>query len=64
MNDQRLKKNLYLKVFYFCKILKMREKYYEIRKLFFDFVLYCTKKRCSQIKQQLKVEIENGHKAP
>ena len=32
MNDQNFK-NLSFKVFYFCKILKMREKYYEIRKL-------------------------------
>ena len=33
MNDQILK-NLCLKVFNFSKILKMREKNYEIRKLF------------------------------
>ena len=25
------------------------------------FVLYCTKRRCSEIKPQLKVEIEDGH---
>ena len=30
---------------------------------FIDF-LYCTKKRCSQIKPQLKVEIEDGREAP
>ena len=27
---------------------------------FFVFVLYCSKRRCSQIKLQIKVEIENG----
>ena len=27
---------------------------------FFVFVLYCTKSRCSEIKTQLKVEIEDG----
>ena len=31
---------------------------------FFIFVLYCTKRRCSQIKPQLKVEIEDGREAP
>ena len=30
---------------------------------FFCFVLYCTKRRCSQIKPQLKVEIEDGREA-
>jgi len=39
----------------------MREnKYYEIRKLCFVFVLYCTKRRCSQMKPHFKVEIEDG----
>ena len=38
----------------------MRKKYYEIRKLF----LYCKKRRCSQIKRQLKVEKEEGGEAP
>ena len=37
----------------------MRKKYYEIRKLFF----YCTKRRCSEIKPQFKVEID-GREAP
>ena len=41
----------------------MGEIYYEIRKLF-CFVLYCTKRRCSKIKPQLKVEIEEWLKAP
>ena len=31
---------------------------------FFVFVLYCTKRRCSEIKPQLKVEIEDGREAP
>ena len=63
MNNQNFQ-NLCLKVFNVYKIKKMREKYYEIRKLFFAFVLYCTQRRCSQIKPQLKVEIEDGHEAP
>jgi len=37
----------------------MRKKYFEIRK-FFKNLLYYTKRRCSQIKPQLKVEIEDG----
>ena len=28
------------------------------------FVLYCTKRRCSQIKPQLKVKIKDGCEAP
>jgi len=31
---------------------------------YFVFVLYCTKRRCSEIKPQLKVEIEDGREAP
>ena len=31
---------------------------------FFVFVLYCTKRRCSEIKPQLKVEIKDGREAP
>ena len=57
MNKQNLK-NLFLKVFYFCKILKMRKKNYEIRKLF-DFVLLYKEKM-----SQLKVEIEDGRELP
>ena len=38
-------------VFIFVKFWKCAKKYYEIRKLF-CFVLYCTKRRCSQIKPQ------------
>ena len=51
MNDWNFK-NLCLKVFYFCKILKMREKILWNPQTFFVFVLYCTKRRCSQIKPQ------------
>ena len=44
--------------FKFCKILKMREKYYNIRELFcFCFILQKKK----MLSSQLKVEIENGH---
>ena len=53
-----------LKVFYFCKILKMREKILWNPQTFFVFVLYCTKRRCSQIKPQLKVQIEDGREEP
>ena len=31
---------------------------------YFVFVLYCTKRRYSQIKPHIKVEIEYGRKAP
>ena len=40
-----------------------QKKYYIIRK-FFVFVLYCSKRRCSEIKPQLKVEIEDGREKP
>jgi len=40
---------------FLVKFLKWAKKYYEIRKLF----LYCTKRRCSHITPQSKVEIEN-----
>ena len=52
-----------LKVFYSCKILKMREKKLWNPQTFFVFVLYCTKRRSSQIKPQLKVEIGDGREA-
>ena len=61
--DAKNYKNVYPKVFDFCKILKCATKYYEIPKLF-CFVLFCTKWRYSQIKPQLKVEIEDGREAP
>ena len=50
------------KSFLFCKILKMREKKMKYAN-FFVFVLYGTKRRCSQLKPQLKVEIEDGRDA-
>jgi len=47
MNYQNFK-NLRLKVFYFSKILKMREKIlWNPQTFLFVFVLYCTKRRCS-----------------
>ena len=54
-------KDLYLKLFNFVKFGKCAKKYYEIRKNLF---LYFTKRRCSQIKPQLKVEKEDGREAP
>ena len=49
------------KSFHFCKILKMREKVLRNPQTFLLFLfLYCTKRRCSQIKPQLKVEKEDG----
>ena len=62
MDAQNFKK-LSPNFFDFCKILKCAKKYYEIGKLFI-YVLYCTKRRCSQIMPQLKVEIEDGREAP
>ena len=52
----------WLKVFYFVKILKMREKFWNPQ--IFCLFLYSTKRKCAQIKPQLKVEIEVGHEAP
>ena len=63
MNDQNLK-NLCLKVFLFLKNFENAQKNIMKFANFFVFVLYCTKKRCSEIKPQLKVEIEDGRKAP
>ena len=42
----------------------MREKNIMKSANFFVFVLYCAKRRCSQIKSQLKVEKEDGREAP
>ena len=44
-------KYVYLKLYDFVKFWKCAKKYYEIRKF-----LYCSKRRCSQIKPQLKVK--------
>ena len=52
--DAQIYKNWYPKVFDFCKILN-------IRKL---FCFYFYWKICSQTEALLKVEIENGRKAP
>ena len=41
----------------------MRKKYYKISK-FFSFNLYCTNRKCSKVKPQLKIEIEDGREAP
>jgi len=42
----------------------MRKNYCKIRKLLNFLLILYTKRRCSQIKPQLKVEIEDGHEAP
>jgi len=56
-------KNLCPKVFAFRKILKMCEKILLNMRTFFVFVLYCTKRKSSQIEPQLKVEMEDRHEA-
>jgi len=62
MNDQNFK-NLYLKNFYFCKILKTHEKILRNPQTFFVFVLYCTKRSCAEKTPLLKVKIEDGREA-
>ena len=58
----KLKKELVFKRFFnFCNILKMREKILWNPQTFF---LIVQSKRYSQIKPQLKVEIEDGREAP
>ena len=42
----------------------MREKILLNPQTFVCFVLYCTKRKCSHIKPQLKVEIDNGREKP
>jgi len=63
MNDQK-NKNLCL-FFYFCKILKMREKNImkSAKKFCSCFILY-KEKMLMKIKPQLKVEIEDGRETP
>ena len=63
MNDQNFK-NLCWKGFSFCKILKMHEKILWNPQTIFSKFLYCTKRRCTQIKPKLKVEIEDAREAP
>ena len=46
--------------FEFCKILKMHEKYYEIRETFLFLFYFAERENALQIKPQLKVEIEDG----
>ena len=59
--DAKNFKNLCPKRFLFYKSLKMREKILVYpRSFLFVIVLYGTKRRCSQIKPQLKVEREDG----
>ena len=62
--DAQNYKNVCPKVIDFCKFLKLREKYYDsFNFCLFVIVLYCTQRRCSQIKPQLKVGIEDVSKA-
>ena len=61
MNEQNFK-NLCLNVF--LKYFKNAQKNIMKSANFFVFVLYCTKRRCSEIKPQLKVEINDGREAP
>ena len=63
MNAQNYK-NVCPKDFDFCEILKMREKIFENSRKFFVIILYCKKRRCSQIELQIKVQIEDVRKAP
>ena len=60
MNDQNFK-NMCLKVFLF---LKMSKKNIMKSANFFCFCFICTKRRCSEIKTHLKVEIEDERGAP
>jgi len=46
-----------VKKFLFLKIFENAQKILRNPQTFFVFVLYCTKRRCSEIKPQLKVEI-------
>ena len=62
MDAQSFKK-LYPKAFNLHELLKTHEKIFENPRTFFLFVLYCTKRRCSQIEPQLKVKIEDERKA-
>ena len=62
MNDQNFKK-IELKSFLFLKNFENAPKNIMKSANLFVFVLYCTK-RCSEMKPQLKVEIEDGREAP
>ena len=62
MNDQNFK-NMCLKLFIFVNFANARKNNMKSAN-FFVFVLYCTKRRRSEIKPELKVEIEDGREAP
>ena len=62
MEDQN-NKNLYLTVFGFLKILRMREKNITKSANFFVIFLYCKKRRCSHIEPQAQVKKEVGREA-
>ena len=51
------------KFYIFVKFWRCAKKILWNAQNFFVFVLYCTKRRCLQIKPQLKVEIENEQSA-
>ena len=55
----RITKGCIQKLLIFVKFKKCAKKYLKIRELFFVIVLYCTKRRCSEIDQQLKVKVED-----
>ena len=59
MNDQNFKK--FMDKFF---IFENAQKNIMKSANFFVFVLYCTKRRCSEIKPQFKIEIEDGREAP
>ena len=48
----------------FVKIKNALKKYLKIREHFIVIVLYCTKRRYSQIEPHLTVKIEVGREAP
>ena len=62
-----------IKILKICvqKIFNFRKKFENAQKnimksanFFFVFVLYCRKRRCFEIKPQLKDEIEDGREVP
>ena len=63
MNDLKFQKFV-LNDFLLVKLWKCANKYYEMRNLFLVLVLYCRKRRFSQIKPQLKVKKEDERDVP
>ena len=57
-------KKFVFKSFLFLKNFENAQKNIMKSANFFVFVLYCTKRRCSEIKPQLKAEKEDGREAP